>query len=121
MAEPSFRRAARVAAWVLLLAVAVVTVSPVELRPLSPFGPEAERFGAFALLGVAFATAYPKRFWLVALLLAVTAGALEAMQLLAPTRHGTGRDVAVKLLGVAVGLGAGRLLALWAARRLGRP
>lgn len=62
-------QALKAAAWILLLAIFIVTDGPIDLRPT--FGhPNAERFAALAILGFAFVLAYRRRiavtlvFWL---------------------------------------------------------
>jgi len=112
-------RAVVIAAWVVMLAIAFATLSPIGLRPITPFGPTAERFAAFVVAGALFAVAYPRHFALVALLVVGTAALLELLQLFVPTRHGQERDLLVKIAGAAFGLVAGKLFALLAARQHG--
>jgi glycopeptide antibiotics resistance protein len=116
MPETTAGRIAMLVAWAMLIALAFVTLSPIGLRPLTPFGPTAERFAAFVVVGILFAIAYPRRFWLVALLVVVAIGLLEVLQLVVPGRHGTARDLVVKVAGAVIGLAAGRFASL----RLGR-
>lgn len=96
-----------VLAWLLLLATAFVTLSPIGWRPESGLPPSVERFGAFLLLSLMFALAYPHRLLRVVLIVAAAAIGLEALQLLIPTRDARVFDMAVKLLGGAVGAGLG--------------
>ena len=72
---------------------------------------------AFLLFGLLFALAYPKRLWLVIASIVVVAVGLEALQLLAATRHARIADVGVKLLGGGVGLALGAALTRLVARR----
>jgi hypothetical protein len=44
----------RGAAWLLLIAVAVFTLSPIQFRPVTAAPADVERFVAFALLGGVF-------------------------------------------------------------------
>ncbi len=106
-----------IAAWVLLALVAVMTLSPISLRPISPFGPNAERFIAYAAVAMAFAIAYERHFVRAAILIIGSALVLEALQRLAPTRHGEVRDVLIKLAGAALGLVVGKLIILALRRR----
>jgi hypothetical protein len=118
--SPALRRAARVLFWLTLAYVAFVTLSPIALRPETDFGPNRERFAAFAMASFLLMLGYPRhRFaWLIGLL--AVAGLLEASQGLVPGRHGRWHDFEVK----AGGAVAGALLALaaeWlaaAARRI---
>jgi hypothetical protein len=96
-----------VLAWLLLLATAFVTLSPIGLRPESGLPPSIERFGAFLLLSFVFTLAYPHRLLRVVLIIAAAAIGLEALQLLIPTRDARLFDMGVKLLGGAAGAGLG--------------
>lgn len=102
-----------VLAWLLLAAVAFVTLAPIGLRPNSGFSPSIERFAAFAAVGLLFALAYPRQLWLIIVLVLGAAIALEALQLVSASRHGRLFDLAVKLAGGGLGIAAGV-----AARRL---
>jgi hypothetical protein len=117
---PGARRrltALQLAAWLILAVVVFSTLSPIGLRPLSPFGPNVERFLAFGAVGGAFALAYERRFLRTAILLIAAALALELGQRLIPGRHGELRDLIIKLAGAAIGLGFGRFGAIWIAQR----
>jgi hypothetical protein len=94
----------RFAAWGTLALVAILTLAPIGFRPSSTLPTTIERFVAFTAIGFAFALAYPKQFWLAAFVAIGAALALEALQVLAPTRHGRLFDAAVKLAGGTVGL-----------------
>ena len=93
-----FQRAVIAIAWASLILIVIATLSPIGLRPHMA-GPGLERFAAFALIGVLFGLAYPRRIWLVLALIVGTAIGLEALQLLTPDRHGELRDAMVKLAG----------------------
>jgi hypothetical protein len=68
----------RWAAWLLVVAVAFSTVSPIQLRPVSGAPADVERFIAFAVIGAAFCLGYPKRRLMIVLLAIGLAGLLEA-------------------------------------------
>ena len=103
-------RALRVLAWLLLVALAFVTVAPIEFRPVSPLPVQLERATALAIIGFVFALAYPRHIVLVGLLLFASTALFEALQVLEPSRHGRLVDLAVKLVGAAFGLAAGYAL-----------
>jgi hypothetical protein len=105
----------RVAAWLLLAAVAFVTLAPIGWRPETGASANIERFAAFAAIGLAFGLAYPRQLWLVAVVVLGTAVALEILQLVAVTRHAGLRDLIAKLAGGTSGIIAGWVIA--AARR----
>jgi VanZ family protein len=99
-----------VLAWLLLAGLIFVTLSPIDLRPISPLPTQFERAIALAVVGVVFALAYRRHMVLVAALVLGATVLLELMQLLQPSRHGRVIDVAVKLTGALAGLGVGWLL-----------
>ena len=86
----------RWAAWLLLAALAFVTLSPIGLRPETAAPASLERFAAFAALGGTFCLGYPKHRVSVLLFMVAVAGVLEALQHLVPGRHGRIADGAVK-------------------------
>lgn len=106
--------ALRLLAWLLLAGLIFVTLSPIDLRPVSPAPVQIERAAALALIGFVFALAYPRHIWLVALVVLGSTALLELLQLISPSRHGRLIDVAVKIAGASIGLAAGWLL--WRAR-----
>lgn len=102
--------ALRVLAWLLLAGLIFVTLSPINLRPISPLPTQLERAIALAIVGFVFALAYPNRLIVVAALVLGATVLLELLQLMAPSRHGRLIDVAVKLIGAGAGLAGGWLL-----------
>lgn len=109
------RMASRPVAWLLLLVLLYVTVSPIEMRPITGSSPNLERLVAFAAVGFVFVFAYPRHWLLVICLIVGTAFAFELAQLLAPGRHAQMKDAVIKAagggLGVSVGLVFNRLFA----------
>jgi hypothetical protein len=93
----------RIVAWSLAVAIVVMTLGPVGLRP--QFGhPSLERFAAYITLGGLFSLAYPRhRAWVA---LAVVCGALglEMGQLLVPGRDARLADAMVKATGAVSGV-----------------
>lgn len=102
-------RLVRALAWCSLLAVAIVTLAPIGLRPETTLPPSIERMTAFAVIGMLFTIAYPRKFWIAVLVTFGAAIALELLQVLAPSRHGRGFDAVVKLAGGGSGLLIGYL------------
>lgn len=94
----------RLIAWGSLALVAAATLAPLGFRPTTAFPPTIERFCSFAVIGLAFALAYPRQFLLAAFIAIGGAVLLEVLQVLAPTRHGRVFDAAVKLAGSSTGL-----------------
>ena len=97
------RRIVRMAAWLSIAVVLLVTVVPIGFRPSTGFSPNIERFCVMAAVGALFAAAYPKRFWLIVLALSLAALLFEPLQYIAAGRHPTFRDVEYKSLGAVIG------------------
>lgn len=83
----------RLFAWLLAIAVTVVTLGPPRYRPHSHLGQLGEHILAFILVGLAFALAYPRRRLAAAALTVGWAGALEFLQLFVPGRHARVEDL----------------------------
>ncbi|MCJ2044757.1 VanZ family protein [Methylobacterium sp. J-078] len=110
-------KSARVIAWLLLAALVIVTVCPIEYRPHPRgFPVTVERLGAFALIAFLFAIGYPQHRWRVCVLIVVAAGGLEASQMLDPSRHGRVADFAVKALGAVLGVAGAFVISRFASR-----
>jgi apolipoprotein N-acyltransferase len=92
----------RVSAWFCLAVIALITLSPIGLRPETGLSPQVERFVAYAVVGALFAAAYPRYILFAALV--VLGAAVMLLQLLAPSRHGRLFDAGVKVAGGVVGL-----------------
>lgn len=97
-------------AWAILLAIIVATLSPIDFRPRSSLPVSLERAGAFAVAGLVFALAYPRRIWLAAAVLLLGLVSLEILQQVSIDRHGRLDDALVKAAGAFLGLGAGWLI-----------
>jgi CBS domain containing-hemolysin-like protein len=55
----TIRLLSRWLAWLLVLAIAVVTLVPIELRPVTAAPANGERFAAFMAVGALFCVGYP--------------------------------------------------------------
>jgi len=95
---------ARIAAWLLVVAIVVMTLGPPTVRPVSGFNRSLEHVAAFALLGLAFGLAYPNRRMLLALIGVAVAALLETLQLVVPGRHAYFSDFAINAAGACVGI-----------------
>ena len=103
------RKIIKIIAWASLAFIVFATLSPIGLRPHLA-GPNVERFGAFALAGLLFGLAYPKRLWLVLAFILGSAVGLEVLQHLTPDRHGEVRDAIIKCVGGTFGVGCSLIL-----------
>ncbi len=101
----------RAMAWLCLAAIALATVGPIGTRPITGLSPSIERFFAFAIVGALFSIAYPRYVLFAAAIVLGAAALLEMLQMLTPSRHGRAFDAAVKIVGGAAGLCAGRVVA----------
>ncbi len=102
----------RAAAWLIMLFILIVTVGPIDWRPVTEEPANLERFEAYFLVGALFALAYP-RHWLRVIFFTVgCAAAFELAQRIAPGRHGEVSDFLFKAAGAVVGVAAGWLLSL---------
>jgi VanZ family protein len=102
-----FERMLKIAAWLSLCAIVFVTVSPIGLRPHDILSVDTDRGLSFMMMALVFVAAYPKRFWLCAILLVCGSGAIELLQYLSPTRHARLEDASVKAVGAAIGVTIG--------------
>ncbi|ETR76235.1 hypothetical protein X566_16850 [Afipia sp. P52-10] len=107
----------RILAWTSLAMIAFATLSPIELRPESGMPPNIERFFAFAAIGLVFAAAYPRHFWLTLIIVLGAAFLLEILQIASPSRHGRLFDAVVKMSGGTLGLILGWLLQRFSLQR----
>jgi hypothetical protein len=93
----------RCIAWLFVCAIAIVTLSPIELRPVTAAPADLERFAAFVAIGAAFCLGYPKHRLTIVLVVIGIAGLLEVLQHVVPGRHGQVHDYVMKAIGVMVG------------------
>jgi VanZ family protein len=104
------------AAWIAFGVIVFATLSPLNLRPTATRDPNLERFVAYALLGLLFGLAYPRRLVACLLLVVAAAGVLETLQLVMQDRHGHLLDALVKAAGGVFGIGIAFVVVLMAER-----
>jgi hypothetical protein len=100
----------RIAAWVSLCFIANATLSPLRDRPTLLISSNVEHLAAFAVLGVLFCLAYPRRIPTVLIFVIGSAALLEVLQLLTPDRHTRILDAVQKIAGGVLGVFAGRAI-----------
>ncbi len=98
-----FQKLVAVLAWTFLVYIAFATLSPISERP-HVGGIHFEHVVAFAVLGMLFLLAYPRRAILVCVIVLGSAVLLEVLQLLTADRHGRLTDAIEKIGGGAVGI-----------------
>jgi hypothetical protein len=108
------------AAWSALALIAFLTISPQNMRPVATADPDIERFAAFALVGLLFGLAYPRRLVVDASFVMIAAGVLEAFQLMTRDRHGHIADAFVKAAGGAFGVAVALIILITLERHRSR-
>jgi VanZ family protein len=107
------RKLIAIAAWLCLLFIIYATLSSIDARPRLTSDEPApvvylEHFGAFAVLGLLFCLAYPRRFTFVCILVLGSAVLLEVLQIFIPDRDARVSDALEKLAGGVAGILAAR-------------
>ena len=97
-------------AWILFAAVAISTLVPPGLRPVSGMPRLAEHFLLFAVAGCAFAIGYTWRALGLCVIAFCVAAALEIMQVFVPGRHARLSDFLADFLGACLGIVLGKAL-----------
>jgi VanZ family protein len=103
----------QIATWILILAIAALSLVPPTARPVTPAGSGFEHALIFAATGAASYLGYPRRPYVVIGALLVFATAIELAQFMVPGRHPRLSDLlidgAASCLGVALSLAASRV------------
>ena len=102
------RRLSQLAAWILLVAIVVLSIVPAEERPVTPLPHDLEHFGIFVLTGAAFGFGY-SRYALPSVGLLVFTGAIEIIQKFIPGRHARLSDFMVDAVSICFGVFLGAL------------
>ena len=89
----------------LLVTVAILSLSPASYRPVTVVGHNLEHFLVHPLGGLVFGIGYAKRVWLLALGLVAFTVAIEVAQLYIPGRHARLRDFAIDAGAACLGIG----------------
>jgi VanZ family protein len=98
--------AARIMAWLLALAILVLSVVPARLRPETGIPHDVEHFGIFAATGFAFGLGYAPKYVVIAIVMLIFAGAIETVQLLVPGRYALLTDFFLDTLALFYGVAA---------------
>jgi VanZ family protein len=96
----------RAAAWLLVLVIVFVSLSPPAHRPVTGAGYAPEHFLIYFVTGVAFASGYVNRWCIVAAGLVVFAAAVELAQLFVPGRHARFSDFIIDAAAACLGTAA---------------
>lgn len=120
--QPASLMLLRWSSWVVVVAVAVLSLVPGSLRPHVTTADKAEHFAAYLVLAALFALGYHRRVavTLIGVLLMGYAAALEAGQLFVPGRGVSFADFAWSAAGVWCGI-AMAWLVRWLANQIHWP
>jgi VanZ family protein len=119
-AETQGSKLARIAAWVLMAAIVVLSLVPPTLRPETSAPHSLEHFTIYVATGFAFGLGYKHRHDLLAILLVIFSGSIEIAQLFAPGRHARLSDFIIDAIAACMGLAMASLLLLCAPMILSR-
>jgi VanZ family protein len=103
----------RALAWLLLLVIVFVSLSPSALRPVSGSPVGLEHATLFALTSLVFSLGHAWRLIVCFLFLVFFAGLVEWAQMFVPGRHARFIDFSVKSLGIFIGLALAFFLRKW--------
>ena len=130
MSRTTILRLITATAWVAFIAIAYATLTkvgfvyaiylklaPYLMRPQMHVYAHFEHVIAFAILGILFGLAYPKRTILVCSIVFGAATLLEIAQTFTPDRHGTLIDAMEKMAGGAIGILLIRKISVFSAKR----
>jgi len=104
------RRLFQIAAWLLLIAIVVLSVVPPTDRPVTPAPHNIEHLGIFLLTGLAFGLGYETRHLAQAFGLVIFSAAIELIQLAIPGRHARFSDFVVDAISASIGTGLARIM-----------
>lgn len=99
------KRILQIAAWLLALMIAVLSLVPPWYRPVTDIPHPFEHFAIFLIMGLAFGLGYSTSYLSQFLPLATFTAVIEIAQLWAPGRHARFSDFLINVLGMATGLG----------------
>jgi VanZ family protein len=92
-------------AWLLALAIVVLSLVPPSYRPITEASHNIEHLAFFLTTGFAFCVAYPDRPFALATGLVIFCGAIELAQRWVPGRHARLSDFIVDAAATCIGLG----------------
>jgi VanZ family protein len=109
----SFQRLCRVAAWLLIAVITVLSVVPPGYRPVTPAPHDVEHLSIFLASGLAFGLGYERRRLVQVLALVTFSAAIELIQLVIPGRHARLSDFVMNAVSVSIGVGLAALAKKW--------
>lgn len=109
----AFRKTLQVAAWLLLFAIAALSILSPSYRIVTILPQPIEHLVAFLLTGLTFSLAYPSRYGAQSVAFLLFTVGVELAQLWIPGRHARLSDMIVNLLGLGTGIGLGYIMTRW--------
>jgi VanZ family protein len=101
----------QITAWILLIAIVVLSLSSPLYRPVTIFPHSVEHLTIFLAAGLTFGVAYPQRRQLQVLSLLVFAAGIELCQLFVSGRHARLNDFLIDVAAISLGVWLGFVLA----------
>lgn len=101
---PRLQQICRVLAWLLALAIVVLSLVPPSYRPITEASHNLEHLAIFLTTGFAFAVAYPEKPFALTIGLVIFCGAIELAQWWVPGRHMRLSDFIVDAAAACIGL-----------------
>jgi hypothetical protein len=99
------QRVFQVVAWLLILAIVMLSLGPPSTRPVTGAGHNFEHLLIFVATGAAFGLGYPRRFLLLPIALLTFTAVIEIAQMLVPGRHARLSDFLTDAAASCVGIG----------------
>jgi len=109
--QHSMTKIFQITAWLLIVAVSLLSLVPPLFRPVTDLPHTVEHFTIFLATGFAFGMGYPRRYLLQSIALVVVAGSLEIVQFWVPGRHARLIDFVIDALAACIGIGMAWLFA----------
>jgi VanZ family protein len=103
-------RAFQAVPWLLAVAIVVLSLGPLSVRPSTGAPHDLEHLLMFLATGVAFGFRYPHRLWFLAIAQVTFVGAIEVAQNWVPGRHARMSDFLVDTAASCLGVGLSYLL-----------
>jgi hypothetical protein len=100
----------QVAAWLLALAIVMLSLGPPSTRPVTGAGHNFEHLFIFVATGGAFGLGYPRRTWLLLIALVAFSGAIEVAQMMVQGRHARASDFITDAAASCLGVGLSYVL-----------
>jgi VanZ family protein len=92
-------------AWLLALAIVMLSLGPPSTRPVTGVGHNYEHLLIFLAMGASFGLGYPRRFLLLPIALLAFTGAIELAQMMVAGRHARLSDFLTDAVASCVGIG----------------